>query len=185
MIGYDYNFVERTQKNLECINEKIKKGIIQTDEDVFYEVTNLINCCLGMVTYVWETTIKKCGSNIKTLEALDEIYKSCSFTSERYGIIMKSQKPNRVSKYNGTTDENGNYVSLSVLIYHMRNAICHGNLTPMQRDSKEEKSIITGFTFQEKSDKTFKAEMSYEQILSFAKDVANAYVIYKQQLKSH
>jgi hypothetical protein len=93
------DFLQRTQKNLESYKGQ-------------YEVTNLINNCLGLIIIPKQLL----RANISEYEF--------TLTDRTYGISRKNIKLER----------NNNY-TLSNIIRHIRNGIAHGRIEQVSEDS--------------------------------------------------
>ncbi|MBR1809745.1 MAG: hypothetical protein IJ776_10225 [Paludibacteraceae bacterium] len=147
------------------------------EDDKFYDVTNLINCCLGLVSYVYEDTMKynKRKRN-KALDMLREILQNYPYEVGKYGNIEISWS------VQGKKDIV--YKDMPTLLYHMRNAICHGNILPSCSNPDENgDQPITAIIFTDMRGKTenFKATMDIVHIQNFANDVAEAYISYNTE----
>lgn len=174
----DYYFVERTQTNLKFITEQINNKVIPINHDEFYEVTNLLNCCLGLISYVYEFTNKTTKTRKDAIKLLDDIFVHYSYSKENYGEVKIS-----IPIIQGVVNKT-KCTKMSTLLCHMRNAICHGRINPVasEIDSNGKKYIVS-VNFTDKRQKNakkdnFDATLTIEQIYTFANDVANAYLEY-------
>jgi len=177
----DYNFVERTQINLRFITEQISKKEIPINNDKFYEVTNLLNCCLGLVSYVYEFSNKATKNRKDAIKLLDNIFANYSYSEKKYGIIKTSMPI--IQEKNKTTL----CTKMSTLLYHMRNAICHGRIKPISSEPDSNgRGYIKAVQFTDKKSRNvkkdnFEAILKVKQICTFANDVANAYNSYNKK----
>ena len=108
------DFVVRTNKNLEYIEEKKENG------DEVYEVTQLVNSFLGLIVFPKEKALDQIR-RISDDQHIIQIITSC--------IIENS--------YQGRRRE----INLTNLIYHIRNAIAHGGVEFFHDESNEIHSI--------------------------------------------
>ena len=175
-----YNFVERTQHNLQFITETTNKR--EPINDDFYDFTNLINHCLGLLSYVYEYVYDSIeydhpndpSQQIKryTKVKLDQIFSKLAYNPKRYGNISISR----------SFDNNNDCTDISILLYHMRNAICHGHIKPIvENDSR---IIKQAYLWDENknhrnphntNNKNFEITMDVAQLRYFANDIADAY----------
>ncbi|MCX6555476.1 MAG: HEPN family nuclease [Candidatus Aminicenantes bacterium] len=133
------DFLKRTQDNLEKYSGK-------------YEITNLINNCLGLIVIPKEFII----DNIEDYELLDSEIK--------YGI----------SKTN-INFENKNDYSLKNIIRHIRNGIAHGRI-----EQKSSEGKIVGLRIfdcnKENSPENFSIKLSINEMKEFAKELSNDFL---------
>ncbi len=154
-VNIQIDFVERTIANLKFVK---KKGIEQNED--FNEVTNLINCLLGLVCYPHEISSQR---HIKlNKEAEVNIYKHTVF-GDIYLCSTKTRK---------------NCTSFPTIIRHVRNSICHGNFIPWKIDENNEIAELRFFDFTNKrrNCKTFDMVMTVAQMRAFAEQVARDYI---------
>lgn len=132
------DFVERTLSNIEYMDAHPVPS---------YEVTNLVNLCLGLIVYPKENKYYIFNSFVEV---------NLKDPKWRYGYLR------RCKQYRGETKS-------GAFVRHMRNAIAHGHF--FQSDSDVDQ--ITGFRF---VDFGFGVEMSVDQLKNFAIDVAKYYI---------
>ena len=179
-----YKFVERTLANLNFMS-KLINGESLPKED-FNDFTNLINNCLGLLSYVYEyvsddieknnPTYSRERLNEATKNSLDYILSSLTYEKSKYGTIS------RCIGY-GTDRGNEMCTDMATILRHMRNAICHGNLQPIVRKFD---SVICKVKFWDEplkkanpTDKNFEIEMTITQLEVFVNDIADAYNTWK------
>ncbi len=107
------DFVVRTNKNLEYIEEKKENG------DEVYEVTQLVNSFLGLIVFPKE-------------KAWDQIRKIQDFQS----IMDNIEFDIRINTYSYKR----RCMNLKNFVYHVRNAVAHGGIE-LFHDNNEIKSI--------------------------------------------
>ena len=181
----NYNFVKRTQQNFKHISKEIEKKKIPINNNKFYEVTNLLCYCLGLISFVNQAAedetdnILNSTSNNKNRnelikQILDKILKDITYSETKYGTIIvcyPKWAPTDVS----TTD-------ISTIVYRMRNAICHNDIEPIGGEKDiNGNQLIEKIRFVSKNDKNnirFHAEMTIKQIHQLVMDVSNAYLKY-------
>lgn len=143
------SFVKRTKENLTYITALLsKKG---DDDNQFYEVTNLINCALGLIVFPYDGT--------DTIQTDETIYKEYI---HKYGKIFLCRESSAPYTMNDYSDDN--------ILYHLRNAICHGHV-----DTNSEGENITELHFRDayEDKENFYMVMSIEQFKQYALDIAN------------
>lgn len=100
------DFIKRTKENLQTIQDEIEP---RQKKGEFYEVTHMLNYCLGLVVYPAEL-LKESKQKSKN----NEQYKFCSMP---YGDILLCLD----NSWKNTT-------RFDCVLRHMRNAICHGQV---------------------------------------------------------
>lgn len=162
----DYNFVKRTQENLLCVSKLLEGESVQSKD--FYDFTNLINNCLGLIAYVYEYSLHQ-NVTLKKKDRLQKVVNKTPVCINKYGKISKCLSMNGT----GLPDND-----LSTLLYHMRNAICHGHIEPFSSGDKD--NIIAGAIFWDKNSKgrNFEISMTIKEIEEFIYDIAEAYNSY-------
>ena len=101
------DFIKRTKENLETIEDEMKNR--QQSKD-FYEVTHMINYCLGLIAFPHEI--------LKPQKETTRSKSSYVFSHKKYGDILLC--------LSGNGSPTTNFASV---LRHMRNAICHGRIT--------------------------------------------------------
>lgn len=96
---FEHDFVERTLHNLEWIDKHIKN-----EDTTFYETTNLINQCLGLILLP-----KQFFNSIKSKMPQELSHYG---VDERVVILIKDNKPK----------------TLNHVLHHLRNGIAHGHI---------------------------------------------------------
>ena len=103
--NFEHDFVERTINNLKWIDTKNSIDKTNQDSTIFYEFTNLINQCLGLILlpsqFSNDAFLKCFPQELKFYEVDDSIVKK-----------MKSDEPK----------------ILSNVLRHIRNGIAHGHI---------------------------------------------------------
>ena len=103
--NFEHDFVERTINNLRWIDTKNSIDKTNKDSTIFYEFTNLINQCLGLILlpsqFSNDAFLKRFPQELKIYEVDDSIVKK-----------MKSDEPK----------------ILSNVLRHIRNGIAHGHI---------------------------------------------------------
>ena len=95
------DFVVRTNRNLEYIEEKKENG------DEVYEVTQLVNSFLGLIVFPKE----KAGEQIRRISDIQTIIDDIEFEVRRNTYSYKRRD-----------------INLKNFLYHVRNAIAHGGI---------------------------------------------------------
>ena len=163
---FEYDFVERTLRNIEWIAKQ--NSIVKDDPTsmTFYEFTNLINQCLGLIILVKELSD-------------DSFVKSLPQAIEHYSL--------RKTDIDGLADND--LILLNVLT-HLRNSIAHGHI----QQSDDANDEITEVVFwdakpwelkKENKDMTIdnaevKIFLTFEKLKNFANTIANEYLIKKR-----
>ena len=168
----NYNFVERTQKNLQKISDLLRDKTILDDD--FYDFTNLINSCLGLISYVYEYTVR-INVTLKRKERLEKVLNSGTFHLNNYGKINICKSMDK----KGSEEKD-----LPTLLYHMRNAICHGHVQPYTQQGNKGTIIGAEFWDENKKGRSFEIKMSIDELTSFANDIANTYNSYLDKSKN-
>ena len=112
---FEYDFVQRTLDNLKWIDEKSRESTIGT----FYEFTNLVNKCLGLIVFPKEL-------------ADDVIMNSFPQDLHIYGISDTD-----IEKI-----KNNNSKTLSNVFRHLRNGIAHGHIQQNDDTTPEISEIV-------------------------------------------
>lgn len=136
------DFVVRTNKNLEYIDNKKENG------DEVYEVTQLVNSFLGLIVFPKE----KAGYKIRRIsddQHIIQIISSC--------IIENS--------YQGRYRE----INLTNLIYHFRNAIAHGGIEIISENNEITSIFFYDRMVEDRYRQEFKIVMDISQIREFVK----------------
>ena len=167
----EYNFVKRTQENLDIISRLLNNGQIPPNE--FYDFTNLINNCLGLISYVYEYSVRK-HITLKRKERIQKVLNNTSFDISKYGKIWICLSMER---------HGGSELDLPTILYHMRNAICHGHVEPYTHNTS---NTIIGAKFWDENNngRNFEAELTIKEITSFAMDIADSYNQYLKLIKT-
>lgn len=128
----------------------------QKNETELYEITQLINSLLGLLVF---------------------------FKAFRYSVPNKplsDYTENRVSELSASGSwEEIPRCSLRDIFRHLRNAIAHGNIIPLEVDSE-----VTGFEFQDRIDNNssiyWKLQLENPAIWKIAEDLKNVVFLAKQ-----
>lgn len=164
--NFEHDFVERTINNLKWIDTKNSIDKTNKDSTIFYEFTNLINQCLGLIILVKELSD-------------DSFVKSLPQAIEHYSL--------RKTDIDGLADND--LILLNVLT-HLRNSIAHGHI----QQSDDGNDEITEVVFwdakpwelkKENKDMTIdnaevKIFLTFEKLKNFANTIANEYLIKKR-----
>ena len=164
--NFEHDFIERTINNLKWIDTKNSIDKTNKDSTIFYEFTNLINQCLGLIILVKELSD-------------DSFVKSLPQAIEHYGL--------RKTDIDGLADND--LILLNVLT-HLRNSIAHGHI----QQSDDGNDEITEVVFwdakpwelkKENKDMTIdnaevKIFLTFEKLKNFANTIANEYLIKKR-----
>jgi hypothetical protein len=164
--NFEHDFVERTINNLKWIDTKNSIDKTNKDSTIFYEFTNLINQCLGLIILVKELSD-------------DSFVKSLPQAIEHYSL--------RKADIDGLADND--LILLNVLT-HLRNSIAHGHI----QQSDDGNDEITEVVFwdanpwelkKENKDMTIdnaevKIFLTFEKLKNFANTIANEYLIKKR-----
>lgn len=163
---FECDFVERTLRNIEWI--ATHNSIVKDDPTAttFYEFTNLINQCLGLIILVKELSD-------------DSFVKNLPQAIEHYSL--------RKTDIDGLAEND--LILLNVLT-HLRNSIAHGHI----QQSDDGNDEITEVVFwdakpwelkKENKDMTIdnaevKIFLTFEKLKNFANTIANEYLIKKR-----
>lgn len=100
------DFIKRTKENLLTIQSEIQRKQMKSD---FYEVTHMLNYCLGLIVFPSELLKEKKEKSKNTEQYL--------YHSMPYGDILLCLSKNGKST-----------IKFPTILRHMRNAICHGQV---------------------------------------------------------
>lgn len=164
--NFEYDFVERTLRNIEWIEKQNAINKENPTVTPFYEFTNLINQCLGMIL------LPSQFSNSTFL---------ANFTQEltHYGV-----GDNIVNKIKGNKDK-----TLSNILRHLRNGIAHGHIQQVIDGSDDITDVKIWDVDQNIENPTEKdahtiIEFRVEELKLFAINVAKEYCkLKKEELK--
>lgn len=150
------DFIKRTKVNLQTIQEEIDS---RQKRGEFYEVTHMLNYCLGLVVYPTELLKEK-----KLKITNKEQYKFCEMP---YGKILLC-----------LDNSWKNTIKFDCVLRHMRNSICHRQIA-----TNTNGKYITELHFydydrkkgNERRTANFHMVMSIKQLPLFANEVINFY----------
>jgi hypothetical protein len=182
-----YDIIGNTLKNIQFVNNQLKYNKIPINDGTFYEVTNLVNNGLGLLSYVYqyaEDKAKEQHSKNTTQDYFELLHKQLGailgllvYTEERYGKIHEcypSWQPKDVSS-----------TEISAIVHRMRNAICHCGIEFIGGEPDADGHVyIENIRFADGNDNgspRFEAILTIEQYENLTTDVANAFVIYKKK----
>ena len=160
---FEYDFVERTLRNIEWIEKQ--NSIVKDDPTsmTFYEFTNLINQCLGLIL------LPSQFSNSTFL---------ANFTQEltHYGV-----GDNIVNKIKGNKDK-----TLSNILRHLRNGIAHGHIQQYSVNNHDITDVRIfdadkGVEITSDDDAHTIIELNIEELRTFAIKVAEEYCRLKKE----
>lgn len=160
---FEYDFVERTLRNIEWIEKQ--NSIVKDDPTsmTFYEFTNLINQCLGLIL------LPSQFSNNTFL---------ANFTQEltHYGV-----GDNIVNKIKGNKDK-----TLSNILRHLRNGIAHGHIQQYSVNNHDITDVRIldadkGVVITSDDDAHTIIELNIEELRTFAIKVAEEYCRLKKE----
>lgn len=160
---FEYDFVERTLRNIEWIEKQ--NSIVKDDPTsmTFYEFTNLINQCLGLIL------LPSQFSNSTFL---------ANFTQEltHYGV-----GDNIVNKIKGNKDK-----TLSNILRHLRNGIAHGHIQQYSVNNHDITDVRIldadkGVVITSDDDAHTIIELNIEELRTFAIKVAEEYCRLKKE----
>ena len=182
-----YEFVERTQINLRNTSEMLCN---REEEPVeFYYVTNMLNHCLGLISYVYQyaedesNRLAETDSNSNRLDTLGQILDSIThdikYDPSKYGDVKVC--------YPKWGNVNVSSIEISSIIYRMRNAICHNNIEFINGKDANGRNNIERIRFTDGRDNhnpRFDATMSIRQLKTLVLDISDAYLKYYKQSKT-
>lgn len=160
---FEYDFVERTLRNIEWIEKQT--SIVKDDPTsmMFYEFTNLINQCLGLIL------LPSQFSNSTFL---------ANFSQEltHYGV-----GDNIVNKIKGNKDK-----TLSNILRHLRNGIAHGHIQEYSVNNHDITDVRIldadkGVVITSDDDAHTIIELNIEELRTFAIKVAEEYCRLKKE----
>lgn len=160
---FEYDFVERTLRNIEWIEKQ--NSIVKDDPTsmMFYEFTNLINQCLGLIL------LPSQFSNSTFL---------ANFSQEltHYGV-----GDNIVNKIKGNKDK-----TLSNILRHLRNGIAHGHIQQYSVNNHDITDVRIldadkGVVITSDDDAHTIIEFNIEELRTFAIKVAEEYCRLKKE----
>lgn len=160
---FEYDFVERTLRNIEWIEKQ--NSIVKDDPTsmTFYEFTNLINQCLGLIL------LPSQFSNSTFL---------ANFSQEltHYGV-----GDNIVNKIKGNKDK-----TLSNILRHLRNGIAHGHIQQYSVNKHDITDVRIldadkGVVITSDDDAHTIIEFNIEELRTFAIKVAEEYCRLKKE----
>lgn len=160
---FEYDFVERTLRNIEWIEKQ--NSIVKDDPTsmTFYEFTNLINQCLGLIL------LPSQFSNSTFL---------ANFTQE---LIHYGVEDNIVNKIKGNKDK-----TLSNILRHLRNGIAHGHIQQYSANNHDITDVRIldadkGVVITSDDDAHTIIELNIEELRTFAIKVAEEYCRLKKE----
>lgn len=160
---FEYDFVERTLRNIEWIEKQ--NSIVKDDPTsmTFYEFTNLINQCLGLILLPSQFSKSTFLAN---------------FTQEltHYGV-----GDNIVNKIKGNKDK-----TLSNILRHLRNGIAHGHIQQYSANNHDITDVRIldadkGVVITSDDDAHTIIELNIEELRTFAIKVAEEYCRLKKE----
>lgn len=160
---FEYDFVERTLRNIEWIAKQNSTVKDDPTSMTFYEFTNLINQCLGLIL------LPSQFSNSTFL---------ANFTQEltHYGV-----GDNIVNKIKGNKDK-----TLSNILRHLRNGIAHGHIQQYSANNHDITDVRIldadkGVVITSDDDAHTIIELNIEELRTFAIKVAEEYCRLKKE----
>ena len=148
--NFEYDFIRRTLDILENYWGK-------------YDVTSLINNCIGLLVLPKELLAEKIP-----IVVLSDFQKSYGITKKNIIFIKPEKKDIRFENYNEYNTRN--------VVTHMRNAISHGHIVQESVLSEQIEELC--FKDYDSSNITFEAVLSIEELKDFAiliaKEVLNS-----------
>lgn len=153
MKRFEIEFAERTKEILEDYEGK-------------YELSNLLNCTLGLVVLPYE----RLNDNQQAFwdTELDEVPNLPSFTTHHFEPICSAKKGSVKKLYPKT---------LRVLLQKIRDGLAHQNIEPVNGDGAFEGVIIWNlFDRGGLKQRDMKVEFSKNELKSFALFIADAYM---------
>lgn len=161
--NFEHDFIERTINNLKWIDTKNSIDKTNKDSTIFYEFTNLINQCLGLIL------LPSQFSNSTFL---------ANFTQEltHYGV-----GDNIVNKIKGNKDK-----TLSNILRHLRNGIAHGHIQQYSANNHDITDVRIldadkGVVITSDDDAHTIIELNIEELRTFAIKVAEEYCRLKKE----
>ena len=161
--NFEHDFIERTINNLTWIDTKNSIDKTNKDSTIFYEFTNLINQCLGLIL------LPSQFSNSTFL---------ANFTQEltHYGV-----GDNIVNKIKGNKDK-----TLSNILRHLRNGIAHGHIQQYSANNHDITDVRIldadkGVVITSDDDAHTIIELNIEELRTFAIKVAEEYCRLKKE----
>ena len=161
--NFEHDFVERTINNLKWIDTKNSIDKTNKDSTIFYEFTNLINQCLGLILlpsqFSNDAFLKCFPQELKIYEVDDSIVKK-----------LKSDEPK----------------ILSNVLRHIRNGIAHGHIQQVIDGSDDITDVKIWDVDQNIENPTEKdahtiIEFRVEELKTFAIKVAKEYCRLKEE----
>lgn len=161
--NFEHDFVERTINNLKWIDTKNSIDKTNKDSTIFYEFTNLINQCLGLILlpsqFSNDAFLKCFPQELKIYEVDDSIVKK-----------LKSDEPK----------------ILSNVLRHIRNGIAHGHIQQVIDGSDDITDVKIWDVDQNIENPTEKdahtiIEFRVEELKLFAINVAKEYCKLKKE----
>lgn len=161
--NFEHDFVERTINNLKWIDTKNSIDKTNKDSTIFYEFTNLINQCLGLILlssqFSNDAFLKCFPQELKIYEVDDSIVKK-----------LKSDEPK----------------ILSNVLRHIRNGIAHGHIQQVIDGSDDITDVKIWDVDQNIENPTEKdahtiIEFRVEELKLFAINVAKEYCKFKKE----
>ena len=166
---YEFSFAQRTIKNLEFIQSRVKEERHQGKKDYeiqdAFEVTQLINSFVGLLIIPRQMCFKFLPDNAKFPEGsedeklFDRIRTDSTLCEDTY----KKQVYDPVKRTYIKTDEIEE-VTPKILALRLRNAVSHDHLI-IQPLSPGKNGIITGIEFSDKPTRNREAKREYFRLL--------------------
>ena len=149
---FEDEFVERTKTLL-------------TDYKGPWDVSNLINCTLGLIILPYENIKRTASKSVWSLE-LNMIPGLPTFQLHIFEPI-RSKKENKITYYPKT---------LKVLLQKIRNGLAHQNIEPINQDGRFTAVVIRNYFDDHRIHKDLEVQFSKEELRCFALFIAEEYL---------
>lgn len=147
----DLDFIIRTRKILKQYDSIFPTG----KENDYYNVTLFFNCCVGLIIIPRQELNQKIPTEI--------------INENEHGI-----SPDNIAFIKGDIKK------FNLVVSHIRNSISHNNFQMKGNDNKIDRILFEDYLpsrpGEEKGQKTFEAEISFEVLKKFALFLSNVYV---------
>jgi DNA polymerase III psi subunit len=142
---FEYDFIKRTLEDLQIYNGK-------------YDVTALINSCVGLLVIPKENLFEKIPTNL-----LEDIKRDFGINKSNVMYIAPERQTLQFDNYDECNIRN--------IVTHIRNAIAHGRIR--QESTCEGQIASLEFRDELRGTKTFEAIMTVDEFRAFAISVAD------------
>lgn len=167
--NFEVDFVERTLRDLDVIQQKVSFEDFNGKIEGFYELTFVINMSLGLLAF---------PSVDNMLFKKQKISEHC-IGDVRTCLVKRRKGKKKKQKVIWLENQD-----LNTIVRHMRNSICHRNFRQeVVADGVIKSLLFEDFDTSEHNKKTFSAYFTPQQLFFFCLEIAKLYTKLKQNNK--